>query len=468
VGPRATRRNPPPTAVAEALRDGLRVAASDPRLSDLPAVMTDEGRPLLIYRGTQRADLGGVRPALSFTSSLGVALIWSAVPADPFSSARESRVPRFLPTSSVHAVHLAMRRPLAWDGLSLSLREVLRSLRYGEPEGITAEEVGKVYNYLQNRWRGKAPGGPFSFKVVDDDGDEVPEDEGLDFSGRSAIIDERDLFADTESADDAAHLIADAFVFADAPAVHRAAARLGYDGIIHDDVFAGGSSAAPVLLGVPLDDVEGVDEEPDLREEWVPSHRTWRPFSADQVVLVARLPSADALALWSAGRRRSNPGRPAASGPLAGADWMELPAGTVLHHGTATAEDFAVPRGPAWFSDGPKVAERFARGSSVRPRVLSYRTERPLRLLRLGGWPDLYALGDRIWPGWSDREEQDPREVASYLCERGLDGWWLDDGDYGVHGADVMLCRPRDVLGAAFAARDLPRARTSKRTGSRR
>lgn len=294
----ATRRNPPTAALADLLREPLRAAATDPRLSGLSDAVTDEGRPLLLYRGTQRAELGGVRPALSFASSLGVALIWSAVPSDPFSSARESRVPRFLPTSSIHAVHLAMRRPLVWDGLSLSLREVLVALHYEEPDGITVEEVGKVYNYLHNRLMGKAAGGPFSFRLVDDDGEEVDEEGGLDFSGRSQILDERDLFRDTESADDAAHIIADSFVFADAPTVHRVAARLGYDGIIHDDVFAGGSSAAPVLLGVPLEDVEGVDEEPDLREEWVPSHRTWRPFSADQVVTVARLPSVEVLSLW--------------------------------------------------------------------------------------------------------------------------------------------------------------------------
>lgn len=670
AAPGATRRNPPS---ADPLRDGLRAAAGDPRLSGLPAVMTDGGRPLLLYRGTQREAIGGVRPTLSFTSSLGVALIWSAVPPDPFSSSRDSRVAHFVPASSVHAVHLAMRRPLAWEGLTMSLYDVLVSLRYGEPDGITVEEVGKVYNYLHNRITGKAKGGEFRYEVVDEDGEPVEDESGLDFSGRTRILDEKDLFMGSEDLEDAGRLQADAFIFADAPAVVKAATRLGFDGIIHADVFAGGTGAAPTLLGLDVEELDGVEEDRDIDGEWVPSHRTWRPFSADQVVNVARLPSAEALDLWRSDRTRSNPSRPTGHGlesamisvrrtrrnsfgvpvedgteydvaladvlqwgriryagdarqslvvrladgavslvrqdryaagsearraverlarlipmagrptmtegyrvawidpvdlshaspaapvdlsvgpatafapgsgrvtvswaghrhvyyrgqkswrgpkgspdlssadgdaahhaatralraealqswavalargaddrtrsnprrpaavdPLSRADWVDLPAGTVLHHGTATAEDFAVPRGPAWFSDGPKVAERFARGSTVRPRVISYRTARPLRLLRLGGWPDLYDLGDRIWPGWSDREEQDPREVASHLCGLGLDGWWLDDGDYGVPGADVMLCRPGDALGDAFAARGLAPARASRRAGSGR
>jgi hypothetical protein len=273
--------------VASAFAAAARLWRRDPRLRRLaPAVSVRHGTPRLFYRGTQREALHGVHAALSFTDSIDVATIWSAAPGSAFASIKENRQARFLPTSTVHAAYLAMRRPIVWDDNYISLSDVLSTLRFGRDGGITVEEVGKIYNYLHNRLTGKAKGGEFRYVIRDEDGEIEEESDGLDFSGRTRILDEKDLFLETEDLATASRLAADAFIFADTPMVLKAAQRLGHDGIVHGDVFDGASAASKDLLGRKVDSLDGVEEERDIDDEWVPTHRTYRPFHADQVVAV--------------------------------------------------------------------------------------------------------------------------------------------------------------------------------------
>lgn len=176
-----------------------------------------------------------------------------------------------------------------WDENHVGVGEVLRLLRYGEDGGISHGEALKIYNYLINRESGKARGGEFRYEVLDEDGD--PTEEGLDLSGRSRLRDAKDSFDAWQDLDDADRLVADAYVFADAPAFVRAARALGYDGVVHDDPFEGGPPAAESLFGRRLEPRDGVGRRRDVSGAMVPCHTTWRAFSASSVVKVASAPT---------------------------------------------------------------------------------------------------------------------------------------------------------------------------------
>jgi len=237
----------------------------------------------LYYRGTQRRDLGGVRGAQSWTDAIAVALIWSAVPADPFSSLRERTKARFIETSTVHAAHLAMRNPLVFDQNQGSVGDIMRALRYGEPDGIADDEVRKVFNYLHNRMMGKAAGGEFGYVVYDEDGGEIdPDDRELSFDMSDSLI--RDMRDEFEYADEkfevADCIAADAYVFFDSKTVQAVARRLGFDGFVYWDIFEGCEYAARDLFGDGVDcaNIEGIEEKRDVKYDTVFTHRTYRPM----------------------------------------------------------------------------------------------------------------------------------------------------------------------------------------------
>lgn len=243
------------------------------------------GRRVRAYRGTQRSSDRTVRGSASYTPSLGAAVIWSAVPGSWHGE------PHLLPSSSVSLVELPADRVFViGEGSTTStVGEVVRALQ------IEEDEVRKIFNYLHNRLLGKARGGEFGYRVVDDDGEEVEEGE-VPFSLLhpetllSACRDE--LWHDPSVVD---RVTVDAFVLADAPAVQRALARNGYDAVAYRDVFQGGTRAARVLLGVDVLDLPGVEESPDLRDEEVPSHLTIRPVDPASVEVLWCRPSAEVV-----------------------------------------------------------------------------------------------------------------------------------------------------------------------------
>lgn len=222
-----------------------------------------------LYRGTQRLDPGGIRKSMSFTDSKDVAIIWSAVPADVL---RRSKA-KFVPSSTLHTIEVDTSNALDLGDNSSTLGNVLRLL-----EGISHEEVLKILNYMHNRLTGRAKGGEFSFHVLDEDGNNpLEEEEVFGFSFTQTLIswfrDEWDYSPSIEEAD---RVVADTFIFADAPAVQRAALRLGYDWLTYRDVFEGGRSASIDLLKTTVGELEGVKWERDLNWEKVPTHQTYR------------------------------------------------------------------------------------------------------------------------------------------------------------------------------------------------
>lgn len=246
--------------------------------------------PRLVYRGTQRLDPGGVRGTQSWTDSLPVALIYSAVPADPWSSSRERNKAHFIDTSTVHAAHLNMRNPLEITRNHTSMSAIMRALRYGEPGGITDGEVSKVFNYLHNRMMGKAQGGEFAYVVYDDDGNEVdPQDRPFSFDmNDSLIIEMRDAvrYAGDMALTVADQIAADTYVYFDAKTVQAVAQRLGFDGFVYRDIFQGCEYAARDLFGKNTDCrlFEGIDSTRDVKGETVFTHRTYRPLVEGAVV----------------------------------------------------------------------------------------------------------------------------------------------------------------------------------------
>ena len=120
---------------------------------------------------------------------------------------------------------------------------------------------------------------------------------------------------------------------------------------------------------------------------------------------------------------------------------ITLRRGIILYHGTSSDDDFDIPSGPAWFSDTESVARWFAkRNEDGRPRVITYRLIRNLRLARIDGIVDF----DKA-TGIEDaaREYADPTDLANAVCER-HEGWIIPN-NY-PDGADIMICSPENYL----------------------
>lgn len=254
-----------------------------------------------LYRGTQTQNPErSVRGSQSYTDSLPIAIIWSARPGDSWHG-----IPtQLLKTSTVHAADLDCKKVLDLRefGTYASLGTVLKKLKYGTDEGPSIEEASKVYFYLHNRLTGRAKGGDFKYKVFDEDGDEMT-DADVPFSFRNPETPIRwhgyPEFEYEPSIATASRLIADTFVFADAPAIQRAAITQGYDCIAYEDVFAGGESASEAVLGVDLEEaVEGVDYSEDIEGDYVPMHVTFRPLRPELIKPVWSKRSEVVLRWW--------------------------------------------------------------------------------------------------------------------------------------------------------------------------
>jgi len=171
-----------------------------------------------------------------------------------------------------------------------------KNLRYGYVGGIDEEEVRKIYNYMHNRLTGKAPGGEFKYNVCDDTGELVDEDE-VPFSlispeTKISWIAREEWDADP-SISTGYRVAADTFIFADAPAVQRAAIAQGYDAIVYPDVFQGGEDASEKLFGCDVTDLDGVWEAEDLDDDDVPMHWTLRLIDPSIVVSQDATPTAE-------------------------------------------------------------------------------------------------------------------------------------------------------------------------------
>lgn len=208
----------------------------------------------------------------SYTDSPDVASIYAGTPGSTYSSNA-----RYNEGANVFPVYLKMHNPLVLNGHQMRFGDVLRKLGLGTPNGITQDEVVKMLNHMINRKAGRVKGhGDFEYKLKDEDGEDI-EEEGLDFSGRTPLHDIKDDIQDGFGLHSADTLHADTFAYIDTPRFKQAAERMGYDGVIHDDVMAGAEYAGKELLDKPLHELKGVHEVHDhLNGGRVPTHRTSR------------------------------------------------------------------------------------------------------------------------------------------------------------------------------------------------
>jgi len=249
-----------------------------------------------LYRGTQTPGAKGVRGARSYTPSLPVAIIWSAEPSDSWSS-REAKA-KVLPTSTVEFARLNTGKILELsDYTYITYAEILKLLKYKKRGGIDQDEALKILKYLHNRITGMARGGEFKYTVTDSEGEPLdPNSVPFSFTSPMTLISEfKDEFEWDGSLDTAEHLTADTFIFADAPAVQRAALKLGYEVLMYPDVFAGGEFVAEKLLGIEVYDLKGVEEDRDLDGEYIPTHETFRPLVEGAVVPVQAVLTSELL-----------------------------------------------------------------------------------------------------------------------------------------------------------------------------
>lgn len=254
---------------------------------------------MMLSRGTQKPDDKGIRGAASYTPSLPVAIIWSAVPGDMW-----ARKPaHFLPTSTIQFARLKTgegRILRLSDSNYESFAEILGLLKYGERGGIDQDEAVKILQYMHNRIIGRARGGEFRYIVLDEDG--RPEDEGalpLSFTNPMTLIGElKDAFEWDDRhflVSHANRLTADTYIFADAPAVQRAAVKLGYEAISYPDLFVGGESAAKQLLDMEIEDLQGIQMQRDIDSDEVPTHETIRPLTKGAVEPIKAVRTLDLL-----------------------------------------------------------------------------------------------------------------------------------------------------------------------------
>ncbi len=287
----------------------------DPRLRYNPSARAPGHRPMLealgaprsngavlMYRGTHGTDPNATQlKTPSFTPCLDAATIYSAIPGDEWGR----RAPSFLETSTVHAAFIDASPVLRLGGNEpqANLGDVLRDLKFGQPEGISRDEVVRIYNYLHNRTLGRTPGGTFKYQVFDDEGTllDLEDDDVVPFSISrpqtifSVFRESFDFSRDNEILVEASGLVADAFVFADTPAVVRAAQRLGFRGISYMDVFEGAEAAAPVLLLCEAEDIDCIEELQDLEGDLVLCHETLRPLPGAEVSYVWHRPAASLM-----------------------------------------------------------------------------------------------------------------------------------------------------------------------------
>ena len=244
-----------------------------------------EGHPIVFFRGTTKNPRGDVafgtrRSIPSFVASADIASIYAASYQDsmlgtPFG--QEPAPPTFQRAAQVTPVFLSIQNPVDMRGLEMVDFEMgLFGLLKSDWSDWNAMQLALDIMYDLARLENK--GVTFEYSLPDppgaiEQGDwgnvrewlEEAFDEAQDeqWSGRAA-----ELFTAV-----LAEIEVDAYAIVDTPSFKEWASGMGFDGVVHDDVFAQGAKYAQSLLGKGRP--SGLDEE-DM-------HVTWRPFEATQV-----------------------------------------------------------------------------------------------------------------------------------------------------------------------------------------
>ncbi len=152
--------------------------------------------------------------------------------------------------------------------------------------------------------------------------------------------------------------------------------------------------------------------------------------------------------------------------PLRDWDTVTLEAGEEIYHGSTDQGRFFRPDRPTFFTT-PDAARMWAKergaGRGQEGDVYRFVVKRSMALLDLLNFDDLTDVARSIdhaagRHGVNYDEMLDPCELAVEVCEAGLDGWWIREGEFG--GPDIVICKPQTSLRAGVrVARAPTRAR---------
>jgi 8-oxo-dGTP pyrophosphatase MutT (NUDIX family)/RimJ/RimL family protein N-acetyltransferase len=276
----------------------MKAVEPDPSWFAGSRLVDSKGKPIVLYRGTRRAgNPHGALSTRSYTDSSDIGSIYSGTPGPSYKGGS-----KFGEGANVFPVHMVLKNPLdlTKHGPQMSFGHYLRAMKYGKPNGMTHEEAVKVLNYLSKRHvKDMNMDGESSFKVNAgmDPWNKVPYEDQSGFMHMSTPLmqardDFKDMETDTKSAfKHADNIRADTFAFVDAPRTPVVGKRLGYDGIIHRDIFQGVTEAAPNLLGKDPGEIQALSREydhladpEDHGADELQTHITYRPFDHDQQV----------------------------------------------------------------------------------------------------------------------------------------------------------------------------------------
>lgn len=260
-------------------------------------VVGDDGCPLVVYRGTRNHPQDPFISQLgtpSFTSDPRIASVYSHLIVSKHNGWSRD----YKPHGSVHPVYLSIQNPvkLSWPSFSdggLNLLDLMRAWRLGQPNGATFDDGLALLKAIRKRQRR----GP-EMKIVvyhDRDAEDVDEDSeiGFDEKGRMRVFDGLDRIVDEwESSVEwfasrgprareeflalAYRVVVDAYAVCDTAAFTDISKRLGFDGVVYDDVT---QDFVLEEIGYDPNDFErGGDNDEEVY------YVTWRPFFPERQV----------------------------------------------------------------------------------------------------------------------------------------------------------------------------------------
>jgi hypothetical protein len=232
---------------------------------------TPDGRPLKLFRGQRRNaredgfTLTSGRATPSFTPDPDVASVYS----------RQLPGKQYGAGSNVLPTYLSIKKPLDLRavGEHPSLGDVVELLNYdwNEPTGLHDGKVGyiDIAEALRDMdTTAYRTGAEHDIRAGDSDGMQV-----RSFDELADLIEQLGEDGKYEELENALHDSSlDAYSFADSPMFVDMLKQLGYDGVIHKDVFEGGA-----------DHYEPGRDKLEEGSTGVPVHDTYRPFEQGQV-----------------------------------------------------------------------------------------------------------------------------------------------------------------------------------------
>lgn len=436
------------------------------------AIVTDGGSPMVMYRGTRRVPkpdsfrTQSGRSTVSFTSDPYVASVYSRTP-DIFTGIAE-----YQRGASVGAFYLKIENPL-------------------DMRKLNAEEgsLDEIFDLLPWDWSDEASE-ECRFTLQDainviEDLDELKTVFKQDFSGdvnsfEDLVSELYDAYS-IEDLDERAEKIngllmdvtVDVYAVADTAAFARALERLGYDGLIHLDVFDNG---LPYYEG----DKGKIDEGYSAKAVIT----TYRPLKQSSIKsAIGNVGTFDSESLDVRHREEEAASVP----PRTGVEsdefkrWFRTSRVTndrgepmAVFHGTSARSftKFDTSAEGVHFGTSDQAAARLerARGRGGRPKIISayLSIQSPLRLHDIGVWNNFNNLhrelsvkghitpaqADIVWEAWQRTDEAGWKAIKDVLADNGYDGIVYDNDVEGVgesfiafHATQIMQTKVAAKLG---------------------